>query len=106
MPNKIVLINSQIVIVYSHAVRKMSLLYVLEFKQMLLWSGITPVYLAFRYLRNMRKRRKQVPEILVSKRCDFSVSLHVDVAICRIQRKVTIMRDQNRPTLNLLVMTQ
>jgi hypothetical protein len=67
MPQKFVLINLQIVNVYGHAVRKMSiyLLDVLEFKQMLVWSGTTPVYLAFMYLRNMRKGRKQAPEILV-----------------------------------------
>lgn len=35
---------------------------------MLIWSGISPVYLEFRYLRNMGKRRKQTPEILVSKK--------------------------------------
>jgi hypothetical protein len=96
MPNKFVLINSQIFIVYSHAVQKMSiyLLYVLEFKKMLPWSSITPVCLAFRYLRNMRKGRKQVPEILVSKKCDFSVSLQGDMAICHVQKE---RRDHERP---------
>jgi hypothetical protein len=61
---------------------------------MLLWSGIMPVYVAFRYLRNMRNGRKQVPEILVSKWCDFSVSLQGDVAICCIQKQ---RRTHERP---------
>jgi uncharacterized membrane protein (UPF0136 family) len=101
MPNKFVLINSQVVIVYSHAVRKISahLLYVLEFKQILLSSGPTLVYLAFSYLRNMRNRRKQVPNILGSKGCNFSVSFQRAAS----KRKDAIMSDQDRPTLNLLV---
>jgi len=40
------------------------------------------------------------------KMCDFSVSLQGDVAICASKRKDAIMRDQNKPTLNLLAITQ
>jgi hypothetical protein len=37
----------------------------LDFQEMGLWSGITLVYLVFRYINNLRKERKQVFKILI-----------------------------------------